>query len=124
MSKLILNYFNKLYILQNKWTMILFVTVFPQEYVNPNNNANCEKNSTHSLGTYIPSPTSLDNNITSHVTASGCELYCASEKSCCGCKKVCDKKCKWNMITNCEQRKDPKPYNDQCLSEKPGNMLR
>ena len=98
----------------------IFIIAFPQEFLNFNDNGDCNENGTKSSKVNMSS----DLNITSHESAMACKLHCASERSCCGCSKVCSAGCKWNLVTNCEQMGNSNADNIQCLTRKPGNVKR
>ena len=53
-----------------------------------------------------------------------CKLYCASQKSCCGCIKICNVTCQWNALTDCERLWNSGLHCKQCVSEKPGTSIR
>ena len=99
----------------------LFVSVFPQEFPNLENGAECTKNGTYMLRSHDRSHPIFDNIIASYGNLKDCKLYCSSEKSCCGCINICNVTCLWHALTDCKQMQSSYPGSEQCVVKKPGN---
>ena len=83
----------------------------------------CDQNNIDILRMPNLSYQSVSDVIASYVTATDCELYCASEKTCCGCKKICNETCNWNAVVDCERDDYLNSASKQCLLEKPGKIF-
>ena len=93
--------------------------VFPQDFLNSKNDAHVRKNRNKTDKEFFPERPWMDEKTSSYVTVKDCKLYCASERRCCGCIKVCNDTCRWNTLTDCERPNDSNPAKKQNLSRKP-----
>ena len=66
---------------------------------------------------------SSNSSISTDMIISECEIYCALERRCWGCLKVCNVTCQWIAVTNCDKRTREKHSIKQNLSQKTGKII-
>ena len=101
----------------------IFILAFPEEFSSIENSTSCKNSSIEIPPTLTPPHLSFEHVMSSHVTEKDCKLSCGSDKNCCGCMKDWNGTCKWNSVTNCEQRSETNTALKQGLSKKPGTII-